>query len=64
MQYNKRGIGENLTILDINVWGDATFGDLKNDAQKAFAVLINQLEVDANHVTLIGHSEGTSIVTL
>ena len=63
LQYNKRGIGGNLTILDNNVWGNATFDDLKQDAQKALEVLIAQPEVDANHVTLIGHSEGTSIVT-
>ena len=59
LRYDKRGIGENHTILDSNVWGNVTFDDLKQDAEKALDVLIQQPEVDANHVTLIGHSEGT-----
>jgi pimeloyl-ACP methyl ester carboxylesterase len=63
LQYNKRAIGENLTILDNNLWGNATFNDLKQDAQKALEVLIKQPEVDSKHVSLIGHSEGTAIVT-
>jgi uncharacterized protein len=61
LRYDKRGIGENHTILDSNVWGNVTFDDLKQDAEKALDVLIQQPEVDANHVTLIGHSEGTII---
>jgi dienelactone hydrolase len=48
--------------LDSNVWGNATFDDLTLDAEKALDVLIQQPEVDANHVTLVGHSEGTRIV--
>ena len=40
LRYDKRGIGENGTILDSNVWGNATFNDLKQDAEKALAVLI------------------------
>jgi hypothetical protein len=39
--------------------GNATFNDLKHDAQKALAVLINQPEVDPNKITLLGHGEGT-----
>ena len=62
MQYDKRGIGANLTVLDSNVWGNVTVDELKQDAEKALTVLIQQPEVDANHVTLVGHSEGTSIV--
>ena len=62
LQYDKRGIGANLTVLDSNVWGNVTFDDLKQDAEKALNVLIQQPEVDANHVTLVGHSEGTTIV--
>ena len=61
LQYDKRGIGENLTILDSNVWGNVTIDDLKQDAEKALDVLIQQPEVDANDVTLVGHSEGTMI---
>ena len=62
LQYDKRGIGANFTILDSNVWGNVTADELKKDAEKALNVLIQQPEVDANHVTLVGHSEGTSIV--
>ena len=62
LQYDKRGIGANFTILNSNIWGNATVNDLKNDAEKALEVLIKQPEVDANKVTLVGHSEGTTIV--
>ena len=61
LQYDKRGVGANYTILDSNVWGNVTFDDLTQDAEKALDVLIQQPEVDANHVTLVGHSEGTTI---
>jgi alpha-beta hydrolase superfamily lysophospholipase len=63
LQYDKRGIGANFTILDSNVWGNATVNDLENDAEKALEVLIQQPEVDSNSVTLVGHSEGTMYVT-
>jgi uncharacterized protein len=62
LQYDKRGIGANLTVLDSNVWGNVTVDELKKDAEKALNVLIQQPKVDANHVTLVGHSEGTVIV--
>ena len=62
LQYDKRGFGANMTILDNNVWGNITVDDLIQDAQKALDVLIQQPEVDSNNVTLIGHSEGTTIV--
>ena len=61
LQYDKRGVGANLTV-DSNVWGNVTVDKLKQDAEKALNVLVQQPEVDANHVTLVGHSEGTSIV--
>ena len=61
LQYDKRGIGENSKIQNWNVWGNVTFNDLKQDAEKALDVLIQQPEVDANHVTLVGHGEGTMI---
>src|SRR5919107_426977 len=63
LQYNKRGIGANFTILDSNLWGNATVNDLENDAEKALEVLIQQPEVDSNSATLVGHSEGTMYVT-
>jgi uncharacterized protein len=63
LQYDKRGIGANFTILDSNIWGNTTVNDLENDAEKALEVLIQQPEVDSNSVTLVGHSEGTMYVT-
>ncbi len=63
LKYDKRGIGENLAIINNNTWGNTTYNDLKQDAQKALNVLIHQPEVDANKITLIGHSEGAEIVT-
>jgi predicted esterase len=62
LQYDKRGIGANFTILDSNVWGNATFDDLTQDAERALDFLVQQPEVDSNNVTLVGHSEGTTIV--
>jgi uncharacterized protein len=62
LQYDKRGIGANFTILNSTIWKNATVNDLKNDVEKALYVLIQQPEVDANKVTLVGHSEGTIIV--
>jgi uncharacterized protein len=35
LRYDKRGVGTNLTILDSNVWGNATFNDLKHDSERA-----------------------------
>ena len=62
LRYDKRGVGANGTIIDTNVWGNATFDDLKNDAAKALNILIEQPEVDPDKITLIGHSEGTMII--
>jgi pimeloyl-ACP methyl ester carboxylesterase len=62
LRYDKRGIGGNFTILDKNVWGNLTFNDLKQDAEKALNVLISQPEVKGTKkITIIGHSEGTTI---
>ena len=61
LQYNKRGIGANFTILDSNVWGNLTINDLEQDANKALAVLTQQPEVDNSKITVLGHSEGTFI---
>ena len=41
--------------------GNLTFNNLKHDAEKALDVLIQQSEVDANRITVLGHSEGTII---
>jgi uncharacterized protein len=62
LRYDKRGVGANHTIIDSNIFANATFNDLKQDAEKALAILINQPEVDPNRITILGHSEGTIIV--
>ena len=61
LKYDKRGVGGNFTILDNNVWGNATTKDFKHDAEKALDILIQQPEVDAKRITVLGHSEGTMI---
>ncbi len=61
LRYDKRGIGENMTIVDSNVWGNMTFNNLKHDAERALNLLIQQPEVDSNRITILGHSEGTIV---
>jgi uncharacterized protein len=61
LKYDKRGVSENFTILDTNVWGNARTKDFKHDAGKALDILIQQPEVEANRITVLGHSEGTTI---
>jgi uncharacterized protein len=62
LQYDKRGTnGLNHTIIDTNVWGNATVNDLIHDAEKALNVLIQQPEVDPKRISIIGHSDGTVI---
>ena len=54
-------MGPNSTISDSNAWGNLTFDNLKQDAEKALSVLLQQPEVNATKkATLIGHSEGTN----
>jgi len=59
LRYDKRGVGANNTILDTNVWANATANDLIQDSKKALNVLIQQPEVDPKRISIIGHSEGT-----
>lgn len=62
LRYDKRGVGPSSTISDSNAWGNLTFNNLKQDAEKALSVLLQQPEVNATKkATLIGHSEGTNI---
>jgi uncharacterized protein len=61
LRYDKRGVGANHTILDTNVWGNATINDLIQDSKEALNVLIQQPEVDSKRISIIGHSEGTII---
>jgi alpha-beta hydrolase superfamily lysophospholipase len=65
LRYDKRGVGPmflpNFTISDSNAWGNLTFDNLKQDAETALSVLLQQPEVNATkEATLIGHSEGTN----
>ena len=53
--------GVNNTIIDTNIWGNATVNNLIHDAEKALNVLIQQPEVDPKRISIIGHSEGTII---
>jgi len=61
LRYNKRGVGLNGTILNASILNNATFQDLKGDAEKAIKVLEGQPEVDRSDITILGHSEGTAI---
>ncbi|HEX6253747.1 MAG TPA: alpha/beta fold hydrolase, partial [Nitrososphaera sp.] len=61
LRYDKRGVGENATILDANVFGNATVQRLQRDAEVALEVLMQQPEVDRGNITLLGISEGTTI---
>jgi alpha-beta hydrolase superfamily lysophospholipase len=62
LRYDKRGVGPNFTMPDSNAWGNLTFNNLKQDAEKALSVLLEQPEVNATKkAILIGHSEGTNI---
>jgi pimeloyl-ACP methyl ester carboxylesterase len=62
LQYDKRGIGKNITVLDNKMWANVTVDKLIQDAQKALDVLVKQPEVDSDKISIIGHSEGTTIV--
>jgi uncharacterized protein len=61
LRYDKRGVSENHTIIDSNVWGNMTINNIIQDANKALTVLMQQPEVDANRITVLGHSEGTVV---
>lgn len=61
LRYDKRGIGENGTILDLDTYANATVQQFQSDAEAALNVLIQQPEVDRGRITIIGHSEGAII---
>jgi len=61
MRYNKRGVGFNSTLADPEVFFNTTIQDLVRDAEKVLEVLRQQSEVDADDITLLGHSESTII---
>ncbi|UCH57286.1 MAG: alpha/beta fold hydrolase [Candidatus Bathyarchaeota archaeon] len=61
LRYNKRGIGMNGTVLDLEVVTNTVFGELQHDAERALEILMQQPEVEADDITIIGHSEGTWI---
>jgi len=59
LRYDKRGVGANYSILDTNVWENATANDYIQDGKNALKVLLQQPEVDPKRISIIGHSEGT-----
>jgi pimeloyl-ACP methyl ester carboxylesterase len=62
MRYNKRGVGFNSSLTNPGVFFNATIQDFERDAEKILEVLKQQSEVDADEITLLGHSESTIIV--
>ena len=61
IRYNKRGVGFNSTLANPEVFFNTTIQDLERDAEKVLEVLRQQSEVDADEITLLGHSESTII---
>jgi len=59
LRYDKRGVGANYSILDTNIWENATANEYIQDSKKALNVLLQQPEVDPKRINIIGHSEGT-----
>jgi uncharacterized protein len=59
LKYDKRGVTANYTILDTNIWENATANDYIQDGKNALKVLLQQPEVDPKRISIIGHSEGT-----
>jgi uncharacterized protein len=59
LKYDKRGVGSNYSIIDTNIWGNATATDYIQDGKNALKVLLQQPEVDPKRISIIGHSEGT-----
>jgi uncharacterized protein len=59
LKYDKRGVGSNYTIIDTNIWENATANDYIQDGKNALKVLLQQPEVDPKRISIIGHSEGT-----
>jgi len=64
LRYNKRGIGSGSTLLNPAVFFNTTIQDLIQDAEKALEVLMQQSEVNADYLTLLGHSESTIIAPI
>jgi uncharacterized protein len=63
LRYDKRGIGGNGTVINSDIWGNMTSNDLIHDAEKGVSVLVQQPEVDAKRISIVGHSEGGAITT-
>jgi predicted esterase len=61
LRYNKRGVDINSSLIDQNIFYNITIQTLIQDAETALQVLLEQGEVDANDVTIIGYSEGSII---
>ncbi len=59
LRYDDRGVGESKGIHYT-----ATSMDLANDTQAAFLALAKHGQIDANHIGLVGHSEGGMIAPI
>ncbi|WP_458744780.1 alpha/beta hydrolase family protein [Candidatus Nitrosocosmicus sp. T] len=61
LKYDKRGVGENATVINASLLGNATVHTLQRDAESALKVLLQQPEVDKTNITVLGHSEGAVV---
>jgi uncharacterized protein len=62
LRYDKRGVEPNMTITDLNIFGNITFEQTKDDAERALNLLIERDVVNENEITIIGYREGAIIV--
>jgi hypothetical protein len=63
LRYDKRGVKRNATMINYEVYSQATIDTFKADAEKALSVLRSNPMADNTDITLIGHSESSFIVT-
>ncbi len=63
LRYDKRAIGANSTVENMDLWYNETINDLISDANKALHTLARQPEVDKNNISIFGASQGVWIVT-
>jgi uncharacterized protein len=61
LRYDKRAIGANSTIEDPDLWYNQTIDELISDANKTLHILLDQLEVDKDNISVLGVSQGSWI---
>ena len=62
LRYNKRGVERNATLVDPEIYQNATVEDSKSDAMKALDILKNHPLAKSEGITVVGHSESSIIV--